>query len=128
MDNSKNIRDFLMCRRARITPAQAGLPAFGGTRRVPGLKRDEAERVHLFDLAKAAAPSASPSGGPRRTHMEVRPSTQRIGEDLTLIAYTAEPGSNAQEQLDFLASWNTAHPVSAESPSNDSADRSDQPR
>ena len=27
------------------------------------------------------------------------------GEGLTLIAYTAEPGSHAQEQLDFLASW-----------------------
>lgn len=302
MDNSKDIRDFLMSRRAKITPAQAGLPAFGGTRRVPGLKRDEvamlagvsteyysrlergnlrgvsesvldsvartlqldeAERVHLFDLAKAAAPSsASRSGGARRTHMEVRPSTQRIldgmtgtpayirnsrwdiiaanrlcftlytgilspdtlpqnlarfiflnprsqdffvewdavaddlaaairaqsgrspgdralnsligdlaagstefstrwarhnvrhhrsarktlhnplvgdieltgdalelpGEDLTLIAYTAEPGSHAKEQLDFLASWNTTHPVPAESPSNNSADRSDQPR
>jgi hypothetical protein len=27
------------------------------------------------------------------------------GEGLTLIAYTAEPGSHAQEQLDFLTSW-----------------------
>jgi hypothetical protein len=29
------------------------------------------------------------------------------GEGLTLIAYTAEPGSHAQEQLDFLSSWST---------------------
>ena len=28
-------------------------------------------------------------------------------EGLTLIAYTAEPGSHAQDQLDFLASWST---------------------
>ncbi|WP_085930093.1 MmyB family transcriptional regulator [Pseudarthrobacter phenanthrenivorans] len=27
------------------------------------------------------------------------------GEGLTMIAYSAEPGSQAQEKLDFLASW-----------------------
>jgi hypothetical protein len=32
------------------------------------------------------------------------------GEGLTLIAYTAEPGSHAQEQLNFLAIWNTTQP------------------
>jgi transcriptional regulator with XRE-family HTH domain len=35
------IREFLASRRARITPEQAGLPAFGGKRRVPGLRREE---------------------------------------------------------------------------------------
>jgi hypothetical protein len=30
------------------------------------------------------------------------------GEDLTLIAYTAEAGSHAQQQLDFLASWSAS--------------------
>ena len=33
------VRDFLISRRARITPDQAGLPAYGGNRRVPGLRR-----------------------------------------------------------------------------------------
>lgn len=32
---------FLASRRARITPQQAGLPVHGGTRRVPGLRREE---------------------------------------------------------------------------------------
>jgi transcriptional regulator with XRE-family HTH domain len=288
MDNSKDVREFLVSRRARITPSQAGLPAYGGNRRVPGLKReevallagvtteyyarlergnlrgvsesvldslaralqlDEAKRVHLFDLSKAAAPSpAARPTAQRRAHMQVPPSTQRIldgmtgapayllnarrdiiaanrlcfalytgiispdtlplnlarfifldprsqdffldwdavaddlaaalrvesgssprdrelnaligdlatgstefstrwarhnvrphrtarktlhsalvgdidltgdalelpGEELTLIVYTAEPGSRAQEQLDFLASWNPAHPAPAE--------------
>jgi transcriptional regulator with XRE-family HTH domain len=41
MENSKDVREFLMSRRSRITPAQAGLPAYGGTRRVAGLKREE---------------------------------------------------------------------------------------
>jgi hypothetical protein len=39
------------------------------------------------------------------------------GEELTLIAYTAEPGSHAQDQLGFLASWNPSHPASAETAS-----------
>lgn len=35
------IRQFLTTRRARITPEQAGLPNYGGKRRVPGLRREE---------------------------------------------------------------------------------------
>jgi transcriptional regulator with XRE-family HTH domain len=96
MDNQGQVREFLVSRRARITPAQAGLPAYGGGhRRVKGLRReevallagvsidyyvrmerghlagasdavldgvasalqlDEAERGHLYDLARAAVP------------------------------------------------------------------------
>jgi transcriptional regulator with XRE-family HTH domain len=96
MDNREQVREFLASRRARITPVQAGLPAYGGNRRVKGLRReevallagvsidyyirmergtltgasdavlegvasalqlDEAERAHLFDLARAAQPA-----------------------------------------------------------------------
>ncbi|MGW4031831.1 helix-turn-helix transcriptional regulator [Streptomyces sp. NPDC004838] len=35
------IRDFLTSRRGRITPENAGLPAYGGRRRVTGLRREE---------------------------------------------------------------------------------------
>jgi transcriptional regulator with XRE-family HTH domain len=38
---SAEIREFLSTRRARITPEQAGLPAYGGNRRVKGLRREE---------------------------------------------------------------------------------------
>ncbi|MFR9796039.1 helix-turn-helix transcriptional regulator [Streptomyces sp. MS06] len=41
MDTKSDIRAFLASRRAKITPQQAGLPAFGGNRRVPGLRREE---------------------------------------------------------------------------------------
>lgn len=42
LDGKSEIRDFLTSRRARITPSQAGLPAYGGDhRRVPGLRREE---------------------------------------------------------------------------------------
>jgi hypothetical protein len=41
MSNNEELRDFLVTRRARITPEQAGLPAYGGRRRVSGLRREE---------------------------------------------------------------------------------------
>lgn len=41
VDNRADIRDFLATRRARLTPEQVGLPAGGGRRRVPGLRREE---------------------------------------------------------------------------------------
>ncbi|MCX5042681.1 helix-turn-helix transcriptional regulator [Aldersonia sp. NBC_00410] len=40
-DLRTEIREFLSSRRARITPEEAGLPAFGGNRRVKGLRREE---------------------------------------------------------------------------------------
>ena len=41
MDNRDEVREFLISRRAKITPDRAGLPAYGGNRRVPGLRREE---------------------------------------------------------------------------------------
>jgi transcriptional regulator with XRE-family HTH domain len=135
MDNSTDVREFLMSRRSRITPAQAGLPAYGGTRRVAGLKReevamltgvsteyyarlergnlrgesdsvldslaralqlDEAERAHLYDLAKAAAPA--PASGARRTRSEVRPSTERL-----LAGMTGTPAYIRNARMDIVA-------------------------
>lgn len=118
--NRSEIREFLSSRRARITPEQAGLPAFGTKRRVPGLRReevamlagvsvdyytrlergelsgasdevldalaralqlDEAERAHLYDLARAAG-----SRDPRRRRTapgRVSPSVQRVLDAIT---------------------------------------------
>ncbi|MFQ6397521.1 helix-turn-helix domain-containing protein [Nocardia sp. KC 131] len=96
-DHRAQVREFLTSRRARITPEQAGLPAYGGgNRRVQGLRReelallagvsidyyirmergnlsgasdsvldnlgralqlDDAERAHLFDLARTSTPT-----------------------------------------------------------------------
>ena len=39
--NTADVRDFLVTRRGRITPQQAGLTFYGGNRRVPGLRREE---------------------------------------------------------------------------------------
>ncbi|MGW2092237.1 helix-turn-helix domain-containing protein [Promicromonospora sukumoe] len=40
-DQRQDVRDFLTSRRARVRPEQSGLPSFGSTRRVPGLRREE---------------------------------------------------------------------------------------
>jgi transcriptional regulator with XRE-family HTH domain len=45
VDRRDEIRDFLISRRAKITPDQAGLPNFGGLRRVPGLRRREVAQL-----------------------------------------------------------------------------------
>ncbi|GAA1852909.1 helix-turn-helix transcriptional regulator [Myceligenerans crystallogenes] len=41
MEARGDIKEFLTTRRARLTPQQAGLPDYGGHRRVPGLRREE---------------------------------------------------------------------------------------
>lgn len=41
MDLRAETREFLTTRRARITPERANLAAYGGNRRVPGLRREE---------------------------------------------------------------------------------------
>ena len=41
MNRSSEIREVLVSRRARITPDQAGLLAYGANRRVKGLRREE---------------------------------------------------------------------------------------
>lgn len=118
-EHRRQVRDFLVSRRDRITPAQAGLPAYGGYRRVKGLRReevallagvstayyvrmergnlagvsaavldgvasaltlDEAEREHLFILARAAG------SAPRRARpaaIIVRPVVQQVLDAIT---------------------------------------------
>jgi transcriptional regulator with XRE-family HTH domain len=41
VDNRDEVKAFLSSRRAKITPEQAGLAAYGRSRRVPGLRRSE---------------------------------------------------------------------------------------
>jgi transcriptional regulator with XRE-family HTH domain len=136
MDHGNEMRDFLVSRRARITPDQAGLPAYGGNRRVTGLRReevallagvsidyytrlergrapgasdsvlegiaralhlDEAERAHLFDLARAAG-AAAPRAPRRPAPQQVRPSVRLI-----LDSMTTTPAYVRNARLDILA-------------------------
>jgi hypothetical protein len=75
MSAAADIAEFLITRRARISPEQAGLPSHG-QRRVPGLRREEVERAHLLDLARAAGPAAPRRSRPARTRL--RPVVQRL--------------------------------------------------
>jgi transcriptional regulator with XRE-family HTH domain len=42
VDARNEVREFLISRRAKVTPEEAGLPAYGRNRRVTGLRREEA--------------------------------------------------------------------------------------
>jgi transcriptional regulator with XRE-family HTH domain len=134
VDHRSEIRQFLTSRRARITPEQAGLPVFGGPRRVLGLRReevsllagvsvdyytrlergnmsgvsesvlealaralqlDDAERAHLFDLARAAGPSVRQRRRPAQ--QKIRPSVQWI-----IDAMPATPAFVQNGRLDVL--------------------------
>lgn len=120
MDTKSEVRDFITSRRARITPGEVGLTAYGA-RQVPGLRReevatlagisvdyynrmergnlagvsegvleavagalrlDEAERAHLFDLARASKTRAA-SRRRTPTRRTVRPSVEWMIEAMT---------------------------------------------
>jgi hypothetical protein len=134
VDPRNEIRDFLTSRRAKLKAADVGLPDYG-TRRVPGLRReevavlagvsvpyytrlergdlagasdsvlealaralqlDDAERAHLFDLARAAQPVGQP---PRRRPAKhrIRPSVQQV-----LDAMTGAGAHIGNHRLDIL--------------------------
>jgi transcriptional regulator with XRE-family HTH domain len=136
MDNRAEIREFLVSRRGRITPEQAGVETFGERRRVTGLRReevarlagvsvdyftrlergdlkgvsdavlesiaaalrlDDAEREHLFDLARAAGPVT------RRRPMRPVPATVRPEIQYLLDAITEAPAVVANNRMDIIA-------------------------
>jgi transcriptional regulator with XRE-family HTH domain len=133
VDRRREIREFLMSRRARLMPEHAGLRVLDGdVRRVPGLRReevadvagvsadyytqlergdldgasdgvlnavaralrlDDAERLHLFDLARPDATSRLASSGGA-----IRPSVRR-----TLDAFTGGLALVRNRRWDYLA-------------------------
>lgn len=136
VDQRSQVREFLVSRRARLTPDQAGLPAYGGSnRRVKGLRReevallagvsidyyvrmergnlagasdavldgvanalqlDDAERAHLFDLARSAQP------GPARQR-RLKTSGLTEGMQQVLDAITNTPAWIRNARHDMLA-------------------------
>ncbi|WP_083473414.1 helix-turn-helix transcriptional regulator [Frankia sp. R43] len=50
-DRRGEVREFLTSRRARLSPQQAGLAAFGDNRRVPGLRREEVAALAGVSIA-----------------------------------------------------------------------------
>jgi transcriptional regulator with XRE-family HTH domain len=144
VDRRREIREFLMSRRARVTPEHAGLYVLDGdVRRVPGLRReevadlagvsadyytqlergdvdgasdsvlnalaralrlDDAERLHLFDLARPDDTTRlAASGG------VIRPSVRRV-----LDAFTEGMALVRNRRWDYLAANAPARAVYAE--------------
>jgi transcriptional regulator with XRE-family HTH domain len=134
VDAASELSQFLISRRAKVTPEQAGLPTYG-QRRVPGLRReevaslagvsveyykrlergnatgasesvlealadalrlDDAERAHLFDLARAASPIA-PRRRRRPVQQRVRPAVQQILDSI------GSPATVSNMRGDYLA-------------------------
>ena len=126
MDHRKDVQDFLVSRRARVSPEQVGLPSYGGKRRVPGLRReevamlaglsvdyyarlergnlsgasesvleavaralqlDDAERQHLFDLARHTESTASRQPRRPKPAAAPRPAVTAILAGMTIPAY-----------------------------------------
>jgi transcriptional regulator with XRE-family HTH domain len=145
VDTRSEVREFLTSRRARITPDQAGLTAYG-PRRVAGLRReevavlagvsvpyytrlergdisgvsegvlealgralqlDDAERAHLFDLARAAGPMTKRRRRP--APKQIRPSVQRL-----LDAITGAPALVQNGRLDILGANQLARALYSE--------------
>ncbi|KAA9163267.1 helix-turn-helix domain-containing protein [Amycolatopsis acidicola] len=134
MDRRKDVRDFLVTRRAQVTPEQVGLPQYDRDRRVPGLRREEvamlagvsidyytklergniagasesvldavaqalllndAERAHLFDLARAVSATGARRRRAAGSPAGVRSSVQRVLDAMDVPAIV----NNARQDL-----------------------------
>ena len=100
------IREFLTTRRARITPEQAGLPAYGGERRrVPGLRRDEVA------LLAGISPSTTPGSS-----AATRPAS-RIASSTASLTHCSSTRPSGPICVDlFRAAGTTRAPGAAASP------------
>ncbi|MER6141030.1 helix-turn-helix transcriptional regulator [Streptomyces sparsogenes] len=153
METREELGEFLRSRRARLRPQDAGLPSYGGRRRVPGLRReelaqlagvsagyytrleqgqspnasdavldavarvlrlDEAERAHLYSLARPKPPVRRRAARPER----VRP-----GVRVMIESFGGVPALVMGRFCDVLA-WNrTAHALLAGHLDFDAPDR-----
>jgi transcriptional regulator with XRE-family HTH domain len=139
VDNRTEIREFLGTRRARITPQQAGLSAYGGNRCVPGLRSEEVAMLagvsvdYYVRLERGSLTGASDSvleGLARALQVDnvsQRPITSTMVEPVTgawyllrVLAYTGQAdirayapisntGSHMSQSLSTLAPPMTGH-------------------
>lgn len=134
MDRAQQLSEFLKTRRARLSPDEVSTGAFGGQRRVPGLRREELALLagvsvdYYTRLEQGRARNVSPDilnavadalrlDPDERTHLHnlakpasarKRPSRpQRVGPEMrqALDALTTVPAYIIGRRLDILA-WN----------------------
>ena len=108
MDNRVEVREFLTTRRARITPEQAGLPFYGGNRRVTGLRREEAAMLAGVSVDYYTRLERGNLSGVSESVLESLARALRLDdaerEHLYDLARQANAGPG-REKLDLLASW-----------------------
>lgn len=94
MDHAAEVREFLTSRRAKISPQQAGLPAYG-TRRVPGLRRAEVAQLAGISVEYYARLERGDLSGVSGQVLDALARALRLGEDdrthLEDLARTAGP-------------------------------------
>ncbi|MGW0854136.1 helix-turn-helix domain-containing protein [Streptomyces sp. NPDC002690] len=152
MDRARQLSEFLVSRRARLRPEEAGAVNFGGRRRVPGLRREELALLagvsvdYYTRLEQGRAPNVSAdildavAGALRldadeRAHLhnlarpaavrEVPGGPQQVGPEMrqTLDALDAVPAYIIGRRLDILAWNNLARALIADFPAIPAAGR-----
>jgi transcriptional regulator with XRE-family HTH domain len=81
MDSRSEISSFLTSRRAKLTPEQAGVPLYSGTRRVPGLRREEVAHLAGVSVDYYARLERGKISGTSREVMEAIARALRLDED-----------------------------------------------
>ncbi|MDQ2873408.1 MAG: helix-turn-helix transcriptional regulator [Actinomycetota bacterium] len=99
MDNRQEVREFLISRRAKVTPQQAGLAA-GSNRRVTGLRRSEVAALADVSVEYYSKIERGALARPRRSakRWTPQPSLQRA-----LDAVTEGPAFVRSGRMDILA-------------------------
>ena len=103
MDVKLELREFLTSRRARVTPEQAGLRTFGsGTRRVPGLRREEVASLAGVSIAYYTKLERGDASGVSDTVLEALALALRLDESerahLFDLARASQPTSRPRRR------------------------------
>jgi transcriptional regulator with XRE-family HTH domain len=102
MDNRTEVRDFLVSRRARITPEQAGLPLYGTNRRVTGLRREEVALLAGVSTDYYTKLERGSLSGVSESVLEAVAAALQLDESerthLSDLARTANAGSGARQR------------------------------
>lgn len=97
MEFQQEIRGFLMSRRARITPEQAGLPYVGGNRRVKGLRREEVAMLAGLSVEYYTRMERGQLGGASESVLDAIARALKLDDDerahLYDLARSVAPGS-----------------------------------
>src|SRR3954453_16465173 len=95
LDPRSEVREFLSSRRARITPEQAGLPAYGGNRRVKGLRREEVAMLAGVSVDYYVRMERGSLGGASESVLDALANALRLdeAERTHLLALAKESGA-----------------------------------